>query len=348
MRLLLLIIVAAIGWGMWSGVLPIPFLNLVALSSSQMKAIVLIKGDVGQGTGFLTHTADGPVVITNLHVVAGNPNLRITTLSGTEIRRISMKGASDRDLAMFTIEDAGYSYLDLAANVDSSASVGDSAIIPGNSEGGGTVLATKGKIVGIGPQKIEFSNPIYHGNSGSPVILLGGVVAVATEATTVNPTDAIDSASLANPDSAIQGSVRYFGVRIDNVPVWQNYNEAQYLNESTFLNNFHATSLALYALLTRQSPNLYLSNEKIRTIIETFKNSVQTNDGGSRAWAVQQAVWQLGNVADDGVDALQNPGSFYGFDQVRAREELALREQLRSAIQRNSNRLSEVLGVHGQ
>jgi S1-C subfamily serine protease len=83
----------------------------VALTTDQARAVVLIKGDNSEGTGFLVKTADGPTVVTNLHVISDNPNLKITTNTGQQITVLSLKGASDRDLAMFAIKDQNYSYL---------------------------------------------------------------------------------------------------------------------------------------------------------------------------------------------------------------------------------------------
>ena len=86
---------------------------------------------------------------------------------------------------MFTIQDATYHYLALAADVSTSASTDDPVVTPGNSEGGEVILNTEGKVLGIGPEHIEISNPVYHGNSGGPVIhtKTGKVLGVVTQAT---------------------------------------------------------------------------------------------------------------------------------------------------------------------
>ncbi len=43
------------------------------LTEDQARAVVLIKGDKAEGTGFLVKTPTGPVVITNIHVISNNP-----------------------------------------------------------------------------------------------------------------------------------------------------------------------------------------------------------------------------------------------------------------------------------
>jgi S1-C subfamily serine protease len=139
------------------------------LSEDQARAVVEIKGDVGEGTGFLVKTADGPAVVTNIHVLSANPNVKILTTTGAQIKMLGVKGASDRDLAMISIQDDHYTYLDLATDIANTVQAGDEVITPGNSEGGEVMLNTKGTVLGIGPQMVEISNPIYHGNSGGPV-----------------------------------------------------------------------------------------------------------------------------------------------------------------------------------
>ncbi|HEY0258126.1 MAG TPA: hypothetical protein VGC39_11830, partial [Candidatus Methylacidiphilales bacterium] len=54
----------------------------VKLTDDQARAVVLIKGDNAEGTGFLIKTMNGPAVVTNIHVIANNPNLKITTNTG--------------------------------------------------------------------------------------------------------------------------------------------------------------------------------------------------------------------------------------------------------------------------
>jgi len=320
-----------------------------AESSGQMdaNAVVLIKGDYAQGTGFLTKTLDGPVVITNLHVIAANPNLRILTASGEQITPLSLKGASDRDLAMFAIQDNHYTYLELAANVDQSAGVGDATIIPGDSEGGEVTLKTDGKLIGIGPQRVEFDNPIYHGNSGGPVfdVKTGKVVAVVVGATEMKPSNDVDKDSFANANSAIKGPMRYFGLRVDTVPAWQDYDQNMFSSETLFLKNFHDESRALDSYLNgagyekkswaqEEGPpdsKYYLGNAKVRTAVENYQSTLEHHD---QKTALQELAWSLGTLADDGLVSLQNPRNFYPYDQERVKYELEYRQALKNEIQK--------------
>ena len=102
-------------------------------------------------------------------------------------------------------------------------------------------------MLGLGPERIEISNPIFHGNSGGPIFHTksGKVLAVVTMGQKVKPTDDLDKASLANANSAIAGGMRYFGLRLDTVPKWEVFDWNRFLNETTFLKQFHDHSREL-------------------------------------------------------------------------------------------------------
>jgi hypothetical protein len=306
------------------------------------QAVVLIKGDVAEGTGFLVHTPDGPAVVTNLHVVAANPHLHLLTAAGTEVKVLSFKGASDRDLAMFMVEDDHYSYLDLAANVQDIVATGDAVITPGNSEGGEVILNTRGKVLGIGPERIEISNPVYHGNSGGPIVELEGdkVVGVVTGATKTNPLDPVDKASFANPDSAISGPMRYFGLRVDTVSQWEPYDMTAFLEETTFLKNFHETSLGFDSILNGMrnekahltdnglpDSKYFMHIEKLRSLGIDYDKLDRSTGSADRVALERQLVLQLQQDAEADIPVIQSM-PFYTFDRKTAGQEIAYRQAL--------------------
>jgi hypothetical protein len=321
-------------------------------------AVVLIKGDVGEGTGFLVKTAEGPAVVTNNHVIRANPNLKILTTTGAEIKTLGLKGASDRDVVMFKIEDNHYTYFDLVTDLAGTVQAGDAVVTPGNSEGGGVVLSTVGNVKGIGPQQIEVSNPIYHGNSGGPVYHVkdGKVLAVVTFAMKVDTSNELDKASFANKNSAISGQMRYFGLRLDNVPNWETYDWNRFLRETTFLRNFHQVSRCLDSYLNgddyekkhkatsdEDGPpdgHYYLHNEKL-TIAENNYHRLATNaDQSQRLDAGREWVMTMEGVAQQDLDAVRDPRNFYSFNQTLAKDEVDYRMALKAEIQRLSDKLS--------
>jgi hypothetical protein len=331
------------------------------LTDSQTNAIVLVKGDNSEGTGFLVQMPDGPAVITNVHVVSDNPNVKVTTNDGRQIPILAYKGASDRDLMMMTIKDDHYSYLDVAVNVDSLAQVGDSVITPGNSEGGEVMLNTSGQVRGVGPQKVEFSNPVFHGNSGGPVLHVSSnkVIAVVEGAYAVNPSDQLDRASLANSNSAITGSMRYFGLRIDTVPKWETYDWNRFLTETLFLRNFHEMSRSLDSVLNGSryeranvpvsntdadfpSSHYFLRNDRIKALMEDYHQRTANADKSQQMDAGRETVSDFEDIANTDMDVIQRADNFYSFDQQVAKRELAYRSALKKELDNMDDHLSDL------
>jgi S1-C subfamily serine protease len=336
-----------------------PSSDTPSLTEDQAHAVVVIKGDVAEGTGFLVKTPDGPAVVTNLHVISANPNVRILTTTGEQIKTLSLQGASDRDLAMFMIQDNHYSYFDLATDIKDTVQTDDEVITPGNSEGGEVVLNTTGKVMGIGPQLIEVSNPIYHGNSGGPVFHTksGKVLAVVTKAMKVNVSNDLDKASFENKNSAITGTMRYFGLRIDTVPTWEPYDWNRFLSETTFLKNFHDQSRCLDSYMNgvnyekahiasadENGPPTalyYTRNEKLQTAHDNYHKLATDADDSQKLDASREMVMDLEGVADEDMPAIQQTSNFYGFDQLRAAEEIKYRKALRDEIEKYGNKISD-------
>jgi S1-C subfamily serine protease len=331
------------------------------LPEDQAAAIVMIEGDKAEGTGFLVRMPDGPAVITNLHVLANNPNIRILTNTGQQITVLGLKGATDRDLARFSIEDDHYSYLALNPDIGSTVQPGDDVITPGNSQGGEVILDTHGTVLGVGPQRIEFSNPIYHGNSGGPVYHTksGQVLAVVTEAVAVDTADKLSQASFSSRDSAIKSAMRYFGLRVDTVPAWETYDLARYQNETAFLDRFHEQSRRLDSYLNSSSdadnssdgdsgvPNskLYLTDDKICKAQDTFTAAINGADADQRLDAAREWLFALNSIADQNMESIQDPNNFYQFDRQRAQQEVVYRTALKEELDSFGDDLSRIQGV---
>lgn len=194
------------------------------LTPEQLSAIVTISGDSSGGTGFICKLHDHYVVVTNQHVLAGSNEITFRTLSGELLRFEALYAANDRDLAVLTLAalPSGITPLTVLQESERLVATGDRTIIPGNSRAGGVVTQTPGSVVAIGPSRIETDNPVYGGNSGSPIIHLptGKVIGVLTKARLLS-FDRFDTASFKNEQSAIKSEIRYFGYRLDTVPFWE-------------------------------------------------------------------------------------------------------------------------------
>ena len=314
------------------------------LTQEQADAVVLVKGDNAEGTGFLIKTPQGPVVVTNQHVIFNNPNLTISTNNGVPVTIVSYQGATDRDLVKILLKDGAFSYLTPAAEVSSTAQAGDEVLTPGNSEGGEVMLNTDGKVIALGPDRVEFDNPIYHGNSGGPVIQVktGNVIGVVTEAMKVENSDEVDKTSYANRNSAIHGTMRYFGLRLDTASSWEPYDWTQFQMQSKFLDDFNARSCALDSYVNapddkKPEDNLWRQDDKIAKV----------NDDDAH----DRTLWlaDLKNVAETGVLAMQNPANFYKFDEERAKAELLYRQALIAEINRiNPNAPPAAVAAHSK
>jgi V8-like Glu-specific endopeptidase len=324
------------------------------MGEDEARAIVLITGDNAEGTGFMIKTPDGPAVVTNIHVIANNPNLKVTTNSGAAVTILSAKAASDRDLAMLMIQDNGYNYLDFSTDISKSVQPGDDVLTPGNSQGGEVMLNTTGTILGIGPERIEFSNPIYHGNSGGPVFHLktGKVLGVVTEAMKVDLSDELDKTSFASRNSAISGSMRYFGLRLDTVSEWIPIDDNRFKIESIFLDQFDHENRALDSYLNSSGSSAdsannsqaapYQSDEKIMKANDRFEQMVSDADSGQRLEALKGLLFDLQGIADTDVDQITNMDNFYSFDRDRARDELDYRNALKAELNDFGNNLDRL------
>jgi S1-C subfamily serine protease len=335
--------------------------TVVKLTEDQARAVVLIKGDKAEGTGFLIKTMDGPAVVTNIHVIANNPNLKITTNTGAFVKVLSEKGADDRDLAMLSVQDDNYSYLTMAPDISKVVQPGDDVVTPGNSQGGEVMLNTGGKVLGIGPERIEIDNPIYHGNSGGPVFHTKSstVLGVVTEAMRVDMSNDLDKASFASRNSAISGSMRYFALRLDTVSAWIPIDSRRFQIETTFLDQFQDQSRRLDAYLNSSNKNqsentsggdnngndeskIYLNDEKIMKANDNYSERASGADTAQRLDSLKGLLFDLQCVADVNVDQIQNTDNFYSFDRERARDEMAYRKALRAELDSIGNNIQRL------
>ncbi|HEY0257652.1 MAG TPA: hypothetical protein VGC39_09440, partial [Candidatus Methylacidiphilales bacterium] len=117
------------------------------LTEAQTHTVVTIKGDKAQGYGFLMRSHDGVFVVTHLHLLAGNPNVQLFTGSGAPITVLSLKGAVDRDLACFAIQDNHYAFLPLATADATGIQTGDQLIVPNISAASTPLIGQSGQLI---------------------------------------------------------------------------------------------------------------------------------------------------------------------------------------------------------
>jgi hypothetical protein len=333
------------------------------LTNEQINAVVTIKGDNAKGTGFLMRSPDGTFVVTHLHLLAANPNVKIFTNSGTQIIPLSLKGAVDRDLAMFTIQDDRLSYLPFptdAADSANSVKAGDRLIIPDIGQQTDVPPGKPGKVIRAGPERIDFDNAMGPGGSGAPVIHVksGTVLALVTTEKKLDVSNALAMAWTANPAPGSTGINPYFGLRLSGVQGWETYDGARFLTETLFLKQFHQDTRCLDSYLNGRdltarrrrwrdtsedqgAPDnqYFLNNLKLREANNTYKQLANGADQNQRLEAAKELLFDLEGVADTDVSTLQEMNKLYAFDQIWAQEELAYRKALKKELDDLSNNI---------
>ena len=216
--------------------------RLLELEKISKKAIVIIKGKSGSGTGFVTIFRGKKVIITNNHVIKGNDKLTFLTQSGKELKVKHLFIPKDRDLAIFELDDKSITPLQICAKVDELKS-STQVVVYGNSLGASVITTVKGTLQGTGPRDIETNAGFVNGNSGSPIIDLstGKVIGVATYMTYRSSWTTYGT----------KFKIRRFGTRIDNI-TWddfQKYNKKRYNQDIYMLEKLENSVRIAYAFL---------------------------------------------------------------------------------------------------
>lgn len=329
-------------------------------------AVVVISGDNRQGTGFLIKTPEGSFVLTTTQVIANNPHLVVTTSSGAPVTVLSAQCAADRDLARLAVKDAGLPFLDLAADVSKIAAVGDDISTPINSQSGAAILSVTGKVLGIGAQRVDFTNPIAKGNGGGPIfhVKSGKVIGVVTEEQKTEVTGDIDQATYAARISPPAGPKLYYGLRCDTVASWLPVDWKRLDIEEAFLDQFHQRSRSLDAYLNAPERNpagpggeavadlqasadakIYSRDAVIMKAQADYHQQASGADMAQKNEALKILLFALQGAATADLDQIQNRSNFYPFNQDRAKSEMIYRKALQAeldAIAANPNRLTSL------
>ena len=235
--------------------------------------LVVVEGSKGKGSGFVC-TLDGqPAVLTNTHVLAGNPQPRFTTMDGAVLQPTSASLAVEHDICKLPLPSAS-SALEVM-DASTSPKIGDAIAVLGNSEGAGVIKPLEGTIVGIGPNLIEVNAPFVPGNSGSPIVHLesGKVIGIATYLVTrkVNETSA----------QGMDTEVRRFGYRIDSAKSWEPvvwprfYAQSDQVNKILSVGEEFAQFLAFLRDPDRGLPQF--GNSAVRRAVETFQSRLSSS-----------------------------------------------------------------------
>jgi S1-C subfamily serine protease len=303
-----------------------------ALSYEQMSGIVLIEGDGGTATGFMTKIRDVDFVVTNLHVLGGNKKISLKTLRGEEVPVLGIFGAAGSDIAIIRIAK-GQGELKLAEDVLKTSKIGDKVVVVGNRQGGGVATQTQGSIVGVGPTRIEVNANFEPGNSGSPIVNLttGEVVGVASYSETrrleVEETGG-SAARAARRSEAPKVEKRWFGYRLDSIAKWEAVDLTKWNAQEGRIETFRDLSEALVAVL-RLDFNTARRHPRLSSLITSFEARMQASGGTgvNAATEVKDLFRVIRSISDDGVRDLTN-GDYYDYFRTSLYWETSIPAQL--------------------
>lgn len=273
--------------------------NLISkLPAAQLDGIMLVEGDRSVGTGFVALIRDQPYVVTNQHVLAGNKRVSVSNRTGLRPAITGYIFARDRDLALLRI-DADPATLPLLRIADSAsaAAVGADLLIAGNSEGGGTILQSEGRIVGFGPERIEHDVATVSGNSGSPIFGQSNweVLAVDTYARIRSASRTSDPASRSSAGSSL-ADFRHFGVRIDTAKDWSAINWESWQKECALMNALENRLAGLEKLLTEDRAD-WITYPDIASRVQYFEDRTRGMKAGTEAFK-REATFLFQNLVN--------------------------------------------------
>lgn len=250
--------------------------NASRLTSEYGNSLVFVEGKNGRGSGFICEIGGRKFVITNQHVIAGNPGAKFTLLDQSPIRSGQAAAAVGHDIMSFALLSDAKAMV-VMKEVEKNARVGDEVVVLGNSDGDRVIKPLTGNLVGIGPDRVEVSAEFVHGNSGSPIIHVrsGKVIGIATyyKKTYVDPITG------KRKDEA---EIKRFGFRLDSVRQWQPVNWPAYNGEFQTVEKIKTRSTDLLKTLKAQSWSelsaINFTDPAIRGPLERFARSMNGQD----------------------------------------------------------------------
>lgn len=288
-------------------------------------SLIIIEGGGGAGSGFLCQMPDGVYFLTNQHVASEMQTLRLTSLDRTPVPIGNGGAAVGHDIIRFTTTSTAPPLI-AATNVDSEAKIGDPIVVLGNSEGARVVQSLPGKLVGIGPDRIEVTSEFVPGNSGSPIVHLptGKVIGIATYLTKKKFAEFTDSGA---------EGVRRFGYRVDTVKTWQPVVWGPYRAEKASLDQVTLLTKDLARLIGEMGRGpidaaAFASSAIYRPIRDYQQTALKRSmSPADRAAALQNFLSSI-RAATQGDIVRTRKTLHYDFFQHRLSEETQIREQM--------------------
>jgi hypothetical protein len=304
-------------------------------TASFLKALVIIKGNLSEGTGFIVKKNGQLCVVTNQHVLSGNSNFTVTGVDGTKYPTDgALFGAVDYDVAMLRIPAAD-NFIAIDDTADATAKIDDPVIVLGNAEGGDVITQTTGKVLGIGPELVEVDAKFVHGNSGSPIIdnTTHKVIGIATYVKKDYTPDELQQAANAP-------QLRWFGYRLDTIKQWEAIDWARFSSEADRLAEIEdrtGSLVQIFQLLTAKTPTG--AHFKDSNIDVAYAGFIQEEQWAITANSQRSALSALKNLLNTLTPLLDNDTSalsdlkLYSFHSAELKNQIQIREVIRQRIQ---------------
>ena len=198
-------------------------------NATPLQSIVTVETDMGlgHGTGFIVEHDGKKYILTNQHVIEALRQITFTLFDGTVLWPKTVEVNKSSDLARVDISGSTLPAL-LLETIE--PNIKDEIRVYGDSGGEKVFTELTGRILGVGPDKLEVSADFIPGNSGSPIISSRGrVLGVATYILTrADPSDyLLTGTRFAKP--------RRFGLRYDPQDRWVRVSTAELMRQHRVL-----------------------------------------------------------------------------------------------------------------
>jgi hypothetical protein len=267
---------------------------------------------------------------------------RSTGLDGSRISPGAAEAAVRHDIMRMALATAPATPLELLTEFDSNVKIGDEIVVLGNSGGGGVVTKLEGKLVGLGPDRIEVSAEFIPGNSGSPIIHIptGKVIGIATYLTRRYEEFSGNAQTSGRATGPLV--VRRFGYRLDSVSRWEPVNWAVFQAEAERIGRISALTGDIFdflgALRKKQAPQF--ATETLRRPANEWLNGIGgRRSEADRLKATQSFLAALRTMARSDV-TLAESQLRYSFFREELREEREVRDKLYKAFDDDARKLS--------
>jgi trypsin-like peptidase len=294
----------------------------------------VVKDEAGAGSGFIASFNGKVYLITNIHVAAGMKQPVFTLLDGTRLIPISAEAAVGHDIMRFGLKTVPAQAIEVGVDLEHTTRIGDEVLVFGNSGGGGVVTSLPGKIVGIGPDRLEVSSAFIPGNSGSPIIHgpTGRVIGIATYL--------ISSRDQFGGGGRI---VRRFGFRLDSVRTWEPVNWGGFHAEAEQVEKVSELTADILNFLEAlgRKENPALATETLRRPVTEWRqksNNPRISQADRHA-ATQSFIASLRSMSRSDVASLEGRLR-YSYFRAKLGEERQVREQLYKSFDQLSQTLA--------